>query len=375
MSRNVSVDFFRGLTVVFMIIVNTPGHPDWVYPPLRHAIWHGLTFADLVFPSFLFIMGVSMWYSFDGDGRKWSRVLGWKVLRRTVLLGLLGVALNNFPFVWENWGTWRLPGVLQRLALGYGLAAVLVLNLNRKLLVMVSAGILLLYWFLLFFFAVPGLDPFGAEGSAVLRLDRWLFGTNHLYLEQVRPGVRIPFDPEGLLSTLPAVVTVLLGWFAGLLATGRARPMDLIARDLLLFGIIAVGGGLVWDLFFPINKKIWSSSYVVFSGGFSMILFGLSVWVLDVLRWRNGVVFFTSIGTNALFAFLMSELIIRVVRAVPVHGSVVVGVDNLYQWFYHYFFMWGEPNPLSSLSFALVYMLFCWVICWVLFNRKIVIKL
>jgi predicted acyltransferase len=232
-----------------------------------------------------------------------------------------------------------------------------------------------LYWFLLFFFAVPGLDPFGAEGSAVLRLDRWLFGTNHLYLEQVRPGVRIPFDPEGLLSTLPAVVTVLLGWFAGLLATGRARPMDLVARDLLLFGIIAVGGGLVWDLFFPINKKIWSSSYVVFSGGFSMILFGLSVWVLDVLRWRNGVVFFTSIGTNALFAYLMSELIIRVVRAVPVHGSVVVGVDNLYQWFYHYFFMWGEPNPLSSLSFALVYMLFCWVICWVLFNRKIVIKL
>ena len=174
MNRYLSIDFYRGLTIAFMIIVNTPGTGDYVYPPLRHAIWHGCTFTDLVFPSFMFIIGVSMWFSFGKFEHQWSAEAGWKILRRTALLFLIGLILNNFPFLWENWDHWRIMGVPQRLALGYGIASVLALNLNRRALMWISAAFLLLYWGLLNWFAAPDSDPYQAGGSAVLRLDQWL---------------------------------------------------------------------------------------------------------------------------------------------------------------------------------------------------------
>ncbi len=356
-----------------MIIVNTPGTWEYVYAPLRHAVWHGCTPTDLVFPSFMFIIGVSMWFSFAKFGRKWSAEAGWKILRRTALIFLIGFLLNNFPFFWKNWDTWRVMGVLQRLGLGYGIAAVLVLTLPRKALFAAAAGILLLYWGILNWFAAPGADPYGAAGSAILRLDSWLFGVNHLYKETVAPGVRIPFDPEGFLSTLPSVATVLLGWFSGELMSNRTHQKDLLVRDLLIYGLIIGFAGLAWDLFFPINKKIWSSSYVLYVGGISMILLALSVWLIDIRNWRNGPGFFLAFGANPLFAYIFSEAL--VISLFNITWGAGEGATNAQGWIYNTFFKPIEGKEFSSFLFAFVYTLLCWLVCRWLYVRKIYIKI
>jgi len=374
MNRYLSVDFYRGLTIAFMIIVNTAGTGAYVYAPLRHAIWHGCTPTDLVFPSFMFIIGVSMWFSFAKFDRQWTPETGWKILRRTLILFLIGLILNNFPFLWRNWDTWRIMGVPQRLALGYGLASVLVLTLSRKALIWVSAGLLLLYWGLLYWFATPGSDPYGAEGSAVLRLDRWLFGAGHLYHELIAPGIRIAFDPEGVLSTLPAIVTVVLGWLSGNLLTYRSKQIDLAVRDLLVYGLICGFLGLAWDLFFPINKKLWTSSYVLYVGGISMVLLALSVWVIDVRKWRFGTGFFTSFGVNPLFAYVLSEAL--VISFYAMSWTATDGTEwHVQKWLYQNIFARIEGAEFGSFLFALAYMLLCWAICRYLYARKIYIKI
>ena len=373
MNRYLSIDFYRGATIAFMIIVNTPGTGQYVYPPLRHAIWHGCTFTDLVFPSFMFIIGVSMWFSFGKFDHQWSGQAGWKILRRTALLFVIGLILNNFPFLWENWDTWRIMGVPQRLALGYGIASVLVLNFDRKALLGISAAFLLLYWGLLNLFVLPDSDPYQAGGSAVLQLDRWLFGTAHLYKETVAPGVRIAFDPEGVLSTLPAVVTVILGWLSGQLMASRSRQKDVLVRDLLTFGVILGFAGLAWDLFFPINKKLWTSSYVLYVGGLSMIFFAASIWLIDVKGWRKGTGFFLTLGANSLFAYVLSEALVPILGAITwTEGDVPM---NAKDWIYNTIFQSLAPTPLGSFLYAVAYMLVCWLVCRWLFVRKIFIKI
>lgn len=369
MTRYLSIDFYRGLTIAFMIIVNTPGTGEYVYPPLRHALWHGCTFTDLVFPSFMFIIGVSMWFSFGNFDRKWSAAIGWKILRRTLVLFTIGLILNNFPFLWKNWDTWRVMGVPQRLALGYGLASVLVLTCNRRALLALSAVFLVLYWAILQWFVVPGGDPYAAEGSAVLRLDRWLFGQAHLYQETVAPGYRTFFDPEGMLSTLPALVTVILGWLCGELMSKRSRQKNLLVRDLLLFGVVCGFVGMAWDLFFPINKKLWTSSYVLYVGGISMVLLAASIWLIDVRGWRRGTGFFLTFGANALFAYVLSEALVIGLYATP------VGTGNAKEWLYNTVFQSLAPTEIGSFLFALAYMMFCWLLCRWLFVRKIYIKI
>jgi predicted acyltransferase len=356
-----------------MIIVNTAGDWHYVYSPLRHAVWHGCTPTDLVFPSFMFIIGVSMWFAFAKYDRKWSPEAGLKILRRTALLFLIGLILNNFPFLWKNWDSWRIMGVPQRLALGYGIASVLVLTLSRRTLLIVSAVILLLYWGILNWFASPGADPYGAGGSAIWRLDLWLFGEKHLYKELIAPGVRIPFDPEGVLSTLPAVVTVILGWLCGELLTNRLHQKDLVVRDLLVYGLIIGFAGLAWDLFFPINKKIWSSSYVLYVGGISMILLALSVWLIDIRNWRNGPGFFLAFGANPLFAYVLSEALVMSLSAIKWYDNGVQ--TDARTWIYDTVFRPIEGAEFSSFLFALAYTLFCWLICRWLYVRQIYIKI
>ena len=317
----------------------------------------------------MFIIGVSMWFAFGKYERKWSTEVGWKILRRTALLFLIGLILNNFPFLWKNWDTWRIMGVPQRLALGYGIGSVLALNLDRRSLIGVSAAFLLIYWGLLYAFGVPGADPYAMDTNAVLRLDRWLFSDAHLW-----HGERIPFDPEGVLSTIPAVVTVLLGWFCGSLLAERGERKDLLVRDLLVLGLICGFAGLFWDLFFPINKKLWTSSYVLYAGGISVVLLAASVWLFDVRNWRSGTGFFLVFGANALFAYVLSEALIAVlsaIRWVDAKGELM----SLQGWLYNTFFKPIEGAELSSFLFALAYMLLCWTVCRPLYLRKIYIKL
>lgn len=367
--RYLAVDFFRGLTITLMIIVNTAGDWSHIYAPLRHAEWHGCTPTDLVFPSFMFIIGVSMWFAFGKYERRWSAEIGWKILRRTALLFVIGLLLNKFPYYWKDWDSWRIMGVPQRLALGYGLASVLVLTLNRRMLIWISAGILLLYWAILWKFPVmEHADPYALQTNAVRVLDRWLFGDSHLY-----HGDGLAFDPEGLLSTLPAIVTVLLGWLSGELLAHRAQQKDQLVRDLLVFGLICGFAGLAWDLFFPINKKLWTSSYVLYAGGISMIGLAASVWLLDVRGWRNGTGFFLAFGANALFAYVFSEALIMSLSAIRwTSGTETISAAG---WIYNTFFKPIEGAEFSSFLFALVYMLLCWLVCRWLYVRQIYIKI
>jgi len=368
MSRSFAVDFFRGLTLALMIVVNTPGTWEQVFAPLRHANWHGCTPTDLVFPSFMFLIGVSMWFSFTRYEHRWSAEVGWKILRRTALIFLLGLLMNKFPFYWKDWGDWRIMGVLQRLGLGYGLAAILVLNLSRRSLLWVSGGILLLYWALLYAFGVSGADPYALETNAVLRLDRWLFGDSHLW-----HGEGIAFDPEGVLSTLPAIVTVILGWLSGEMIAYRSTQKDILVRDLLTFGLICGFMGLAWDLFFPINKKLWTSSYVLYVGGISMVVLSACIWLIDVRGWRNGTGFFIAFGANSLFAYLLSEVLAIGLYAIPcaVNGEE----SSIFEWLYVTLFKPIDGGALGSLLFALAFMLVCWGACRWLYERKIFIKI
>ncbi len=366
MNRYLSIDFYRGLTIALMIVVNTPGSWEYAYAPLKHAAWHGVTPTDLVFPSFMFIIGVSMWFSFGKYNRQWSPALGWKILRRVALLFLLGLLMNKYPIYWSDWGHWRIFGVLQRLALGYGIAAVLVLTLSRRALIGVSAVILLAYWAILYKYGLADLGgPYSLDGNAVLRLDRWLLGNNHLYHGEV-----IPFDPEGLLSTLPAVVTVVLGWLSGELMEKRTAQKDLLVRDLLVFGLLCGFIGLAWSEFFPINKKLWTSSYVLYAGGVSMVLLAASIWLIDVQKWRNGVGFFLAFGANPLFAYLLSEVLLITFQYIKWGDDM-----NVQSWLYTKIFVPIEGKELSSFLFAIFFMLLCWLVCRWLYVRKIYIKI
>jgi predicted acyltransferase len=232
---------------------------------------------------------------------------------------------------------------------------------------------LLLYWGLLNWFAMPGSDPYQAAGSAVLRLDRWLFGEAHLYHEMVAPGLRIAFDPEGVLSTLPAVVTVILGWFSGELMAFRSRQKPLLIRDLLTLAIVLGFTGLAWDLFFPINKKLWTSPYVLYAGSISMIFFAASIWLIDIKGWRKGTGFLLTFGANSLFAYILSEALVIGLSAISwKEGESSI---NAKEWIYNTVFQSLAPTPLGSCLFAVAYMLLCWSICRWLFVRKIFIKI
>jgi predicted acyltransferase len=366
--RYEAIDFYRGVTIAFMIIVNSPGLGGYVYPPLQHAAWHGCTPTDLVFPSFMFIIGVSMWFSFERYGRRWSSELGWKILNRVSVLFLIGLLLNKFPIYWKDWDAWRVWGVPQRLALGYGLAAVLVLNLSRKWLIWASVLILVGYWTVLNWGGVAGFDPYALDTNAVLRLDRWMLGEGHLW-----HGEAIAFDPEGLLSTFPAVVTVVLGWLSGTVLSARSTRRDMAVRDLLFYGILCGFVGMAWDLFFPINKKLWTSSYVLYAGGISMLLLAGSVWLFDVRKWRFLGRFFNVFGTNALFSYVLSEVLLlgcMAISWVQADGKRV----TLQEWIFNGAFGWIQPRELASAAFAVALMLVCWLCAKVLYDRRVFLK-
>ncbi len=352
-----------------MLIVNTPGTWDHVFSPLRHAEWHGCTPTDLVFPAFLFIIGVSMWFSFEKYGRQLSPELLIKILKRTALLVLLGLLLAKFPFFWKNFETWRFPGVLVRLGSCYGIASFLVILLPQRILVGVFAVILLGYWAELYFFNPAA--PFELETNLVRYLDLMIFGENHIW-----HGKGIAFDPEGFLSTFPAVCTVIFGWWSGqILQKNSLQKMESVRR-LLQFGVILGAVGLVWDLVFPINKYLWTSSYVLYSGGISMVFLAAAVWVLDVKNWERGTRFFQIIGANPLFAFILSGLLTKTMLSVSwLDASKASGKTNVYGWVYENIFAKIDGGAFGSFLFSLVFMLLVWMVCWILYRREIFIKI
>lgn len=365
--RYLSLDFFRGLTIALMIVVNNPGTWQSIYDPLEHADWHGCTPTDLVFPFFLFIVGVALWFSFSKFNRQLTPARTRKILRRAALIFLIGVALNAFPFYNKNWAELRILGVLPRIGIAYGLAAFLCVTLSRQMLIWAGGLILVIYWLLLYWGG--GAEPYSLESNIVRQVDLWVLGAGHLWM-----GKGIPFDPEGLLSTLPAVVTVIMGYLAGGLIADRKNDHNRLVYDLLLYGILIGAIGFVWGFAFPINKSLWTSTFVLYTGGLAMIFLSCCIWALDIRGWSTGAKPFLVFGSNPLFAFVLAALMVKTAGIFKYTDPEGKSRTVLY-WVYQHVFYPIHQAELGSLLYALSFTAVVWLVCLVLYKRGIFIKI
>jgi predicted acyltransferase len=366
-TRLVSLDIFRGLTLAFMIVVNTPGSWSYVYAPLRHAKWHGCTPTDLVFPFFLFIVGVSMWYSMKKYGHEINTGSLFRILRRTLSIFALGLFLAIFPrFIDRDYSTLRIMSVLQRIALAYFFGSILCLTVKRNYLWIAISIILIAYWAILGFFG--GSDPFSLEGNFASKFDAAILGTNHLY-----KGFGIPFDPEGLLSTLPAICTVLIGYYVGeIIGTGEGDTKTVL--KLVLFGLAATGLGILWGLFFPINKPLWTSSYVLYTAGLAMLVLSLIYLIADVGKLQKWGMPLMVFGTNTIFSYFLAgvwtKLMLYVIK-IPSGDTPI----SFYNWFYEKVCVPVAGNMNGSLLFAIIQVMIIWGISYILYRKKVFIRL
>lgn len=364
--RLISLDVLRGITISLMILVNTPGSWSYVYAPLRHAKWHGCTPTDLVFPFFLFIVGVSIWFSFKKYDTKLLKVTLLKILKRTVIIFLLGFILNLYPFF--NFDGVRVMGVLQRIAIAYGIGSVLCLSFKRDQLLMILGMILLGYWALLYFGS--GLNPYSLEDNVVRQFDLFLFGENHVY-----KGFGIPFDPEGLLSTIPAVGSVIIGYLVGQTISLKLSTV-LKIRKLLMHGVLLVALGVVWGFVFPINKALWTSSYVLYTGGLGILLLAFLIFVIDLKGYSKWAMPFVHFGTNPLFIYVFSGLYVKtIIYLIKIPTDNMEAKLNGYQYLFNNIFSPLAGNMNGSLMFALSHIIVFWGICYLLYKNKIFIKI
>jgi predicted acyltransferase len=370
--RFLSLDVFRGMTICFMIIVNTPGSGAEPFAPLLHAEWHGFTPTDLVFPSFLFAVGNAMSFSLDKYRNLGTGPILKKIFKRTLLIFLLGYLMYWFPFfrldrdhhlVGFPISQTRIMGVLQRIALCYFFASLLIHYLSKKAVIIVSIGLFAVYWLALLLFGDHA-QPYSLLGNAGLFLDKFLMGTDHLY-----GGEGVPFDPEGWLSTLPAIINVVAGYFAGRVIQQGGKNYETISK-LMLTGALFIFLALWWNTIFPINKKLWTPPFVLLTSGIDLVLISALVYIIEIKKSGNTwwTDFFLVFGKNPLFIYLLSELLVIVLFMTPVGGQ------SLYGWINQMAFQAIAPGPVGSLLFALTYMLLCWSIGLWLNRRKIYIK-
>ncbi|MES1214912.1 MAG: DUF5009 domain-containing protein [Bacteroidota bacterium] len=370
--RFTALDIFRGMTLCFMIIVNTPGNGATSYPPLEHAAWNGFTPTDLVFPSFMFAVGNAMSFVMN----KWTtfsqgQVLG-KVFKRTFIIFLLGYLMYWFPFVHYNaqhqlvgnpFANTRVMGVLQRIALGYCFASLMVYYLKTRTVFILSVSFLVVYWIILLLFG-NGADPYDVLTNAGTRFDNLVIGPAHLYYRENGIGV----DPEGLLSTLPAIANVTFGYLAGKWIQEKGKEYEGIAK-LLLAGVLSVAIALSWDWFFPINKKLWTGSFVLLTVGIDCILISGLIYITEFLQKKKWGYFFEVFGKNPLFIYLLSELGATLLY----FFSVGEKHQHVYGWIFQHIFK-NAGMYFGSFLFAICFMLVCWLVAYVLDKRKIYVR-
>jgi predicted acyltransferase len=367
--RFLSLDVFRGMTICLMIIVNTPGG-DPTFAPLHHAAWHGFTPTDLVFPSFLFAVGNAMSFVMPRWEGMANAVIVGKIFKRTALIFLLGYLMYWFPFVQiDEAGNWmlkpfsatRILGVLQRIGLCYGIAALMIHFLKPKFSFIISIGLLLLYWGLCIWFGEPS-DPLSMTGNAGQKLDLWLFGESHLY-----HGEGIAFDPEGLLSTMPAVANVVGGFLVGQYVQKKGKDYEGLAK-LLLVGAVLLFLAYCWNMSFPINKKLWTSSFVLITVGLDCVILAAIIYLIEFKKRTKYAYFFEVLGKNPLFVYLLSEILVILLYIIPAGDN-----SNLFSWIYSNIFIY-IGDYWGSLAFAVSFMLLCWSVGWVLDKRKIYVR-
>lgn len=368
--RMVALDAFRGLTIAGMLLVNNPGTWSAIYPPLQHAAWHGWTPTDLIFPFFIFIVGVTTHLSLTARARRGDppAAITRQILRRGTIIILLGLMLQSFPWIPLTRITGvRIPGVLQRIGLAYLAGALLSRNRSSRQVTGMIAILLLGYWALQTLVAPPGVAvPTIDAPSDTLSawIDRVVFGS-HLW-QQSRT-----WDPEGLLSTLPAVGTCLLGVLAGRWL-GTERPLPERINGMLVAGVAGIGIGWLWGLAFPINKNLWTSSYVIFTAGMACVAIALFAWFIDVRGHRHMVAPLVSYGLNPMLAFVGSGMMARVLGLIRVtlDGESVSLQQAVFQ---SAFAPWLSPRN-ASLAYALCFVIVWYGILKLLEKRRIVLK-
>lgn len=380
-NRLLSLDIMRGITIAGMIMVNNPGSWSYVYTPLGHAHWHGLTPTDLVFPFFMFIMGVSTFMSLRKFNFEPSAAAIWKIVRRTILIFAVGLALGWFGILcgklaageslWQaatHFDTLRIPGVLQRLALSYGFAALIAVLVKNKYLAWVIA-ILLVGYFLILQFG-KGFEM--SEQNIIAVVDRTLLGINHMYKDTTPAGERIAFDPEGLLSTIPSIAHVLIGFLFGKLIVDNKDNHTRVEK-LLIWGTILAFAGLLLQYGCSINKKIWSSTFVLVTTGFAAQLLGLLIWIIDIHKKERWSRFFHAFGVNPLIVYVFAAVFARILSSINVtlQGQTTTIKGFIYEGLLR---PWAG-DYLGSTLFALLFVSACWCFGYILYKRNIYIKL
>lgn len=387
-NRLLALDVLRGLTVAGMILVNNPG--SWnVFAPLRHASWNGLTPTDLVFPFFMFIMGVSMFFSLRKYDFTFSKESAWKILKRAVIIFLISIGINWFGilfsalwdvgnaestlaqrfaanvFPFENI---RIPGVLQRLAISYFGAALISMWVKPKHYWKVITGILLAYCVILF----AGHGFMRTEQNVIGVVDRAVFGENHILKTTNPEGVWFGFDPEGLLSSFPCFAHVLIGMFVGYILFHIKDNNERIQR-LFIYGTVMAFAGLLFGYGCPINKKVWSPTYVLVACGFASQLLALLIYVIDVKGYRRWSRAFEAFGVNPLFLYVLSEMLAIVLGVVcfRYQGDWISVKGFIYTVLLK---SWIEPQWVS-LVYALAYVALHWAVAEVLYRKRIYIKI
>jgi predicted acyltransferase len=366
--RLVSLDVFPGITIASMVLVNNPGSWEHIYWPLEHAQWHGWTPTDLVFPFFLFIVGVAITLAFGSrveSGRS-ARDLYLKVVKRTLIIFAIGLFLNGFPYF--GLSELRIPGVLQRIAVCYFLASIIFLTTKVRTQVAIVIALLLGYWLLVKFIPAPGFaaGDLTKEGSLPSFIDRVVFG-KHVWAQAK------VYDPEGLFSTIPALATTLIGLLTGHWLRTKNSAYEKVA-GLFVAGAICVAVGWAWNPFFPINKALWTSSYVLFTGGLALQFLALCYWIIDIKSYRRWAKPFEIFGLNAIALYVVADLIAESLGLINLTGADGSQVP-LGSWVYdHLFASWASPVN-ASLAFAVTFVLVCLGLMWILYRRKIFIKI
>lgn len=365
-NRILSVDIFRGLTIAAMILVNTPGSWSNVYAPFLHADWNGLTPTDLIFPFFLFIVGMSITFAYskkkkDGNTSGVYR----KIISRTLKLIFLGLFLAaitfSFPFIKDLSGI-RIPGVLQRIGVVFFISAILFLNVNWKVLIGTFVAILLVYWYLMTQVPIDGAMPLLTRASNLGSVvDLKILTNAHMY--------KSDYDPEGILSTLPSVATTIFGMFIGLILLNKNKTKREKYKYFVIIGVVALLIGYLWDTVFPLNKALWTSSFVLVTGGWATLIYALIFYLADILEinaWGKPAIIF---GSNAITVYFMSSFVSKSFGMIQLSNG-----QSLHGYLYEILLSIITIPKLSSLVYAVLVICFYYLVALILYKKKIFIK-